>query len=208
MNVYIWTSGTLKNAYIGEVYEYSYDFRNKTNSQLQTDWWTLDDSSHTAYNSNGVYSTTNVTVRATRSLPSLVNAKKITFNEVMVVASTSYGSGASFRSYTGTTATKQKIFWIIVNKDQGYNMKWGYVVSSTQNFKQDITTTGTKTNSLVYDLVNKTITYTLDWTTYTGTLTDSNITDIKSNNGVFIYVWQINTTTTQVYIQSVWILVE
>ena len=196
----------LKNAYIGEVYEYSYDFRGKSNSQLQADWWTLSDSSHTAYNSNGVYCTIDTIVRTSRSLPSLANAKKITFNEVFVVASTSYGSGASFRSYTDTTS--QKRFWIVVNKDQGYNMKWGYAVSNTNAFKQDITTTGTKTNSLVYDLVNKTITYTLDWTTYTGTLTDSNITDLKSNNGVYTYVWQVNTTTTQIYIQSIWILVE
>ena len=37
----------LKNAYIGEVYEYSYDFRNKTLAQIQADGW-----NETKYNSN------------------------------------------------------------------------------------------------------------------------------------------------------------
>ena len=32
---------SLKNAYIGEVYEYSYDFRNKSTSQITADGWNI-----------------------------------------------------------------------------------------------------------------------------------------------------------------------
>ena len=54
MNVYIWTSGVLKNAYIGEVYEYSYDFRNKSSTILTNDWWSV--WSWTTIDSNGITS--------------------------------------------------------------------------------------------------------------------------------------------------------
>jgi predicted membrane-bound spermidine synthase len=42
MNIYLHPSGVkkeLKNDYIGKVYEYSYDFRNKTTTQVQNDGW-------------------------------------------------------------------------------------------------------------------------------------------------------------------------
>ena len=54
MNVYIWTSGELKNAYIGEVYEYSYDFSNKTQATITADWWTFWNTSNFSSNSDGI----------------------------------------------------------------------------------------------------------------------------------------------------------
>jgi len=53
MNVYVWTN-SLKNAYIGEVYEYSYDFRNKTLAQIQADGWTYWWSNTPTINSNWI----------------------------------------------------------------------------------------------------------------------------------------------------------
>lgn len=41
MNVYIWTSWELKNAYIGEVVSYSADFRWSSQSAIESWWWSF-----------------------------------------------------------------------------------------------------------------------------------------------------------------------
>ena len=55
MNVYIWTSGVLKNDYIGEVFEYSYDFRGKSVAKMQSDGWNIFlNSNYAIFNSNWI----------------------------------------------------------------------------------------------------------------------------------------------------------
>ena len=78
MNVYIWTSGVLKNDYIGEVYEYSYDFRGKTKTQLANDWWVL--WSNAACDSNWYYTPDFNTISKFILPFTLSNANKITFS--------------------------------------------------------------------------------------------------------------------------------
>lgn len=75
MNVYIGTSGELKNAYIGEVYEYSYDFRGKSSTNLTNDGWSV--GANTTIDSNGItsssYSSTTHEI-----WHSITNAKRLT----------------------------------------------------------------------------------------------------------------------------------
>lgn len=69
------TLNELQNAYIGEVYNYEYDFRGKTSSQVTSDWWTL--WSWLSFDSNWAYSSTwSSTTKAIWY--ALSNAKRIT----------------------------------------------------------------------------------------------------------------------------------
>ena len=54
MNVYIWTSGVLKNAYIGEVIHKYIDVRWKTLAQIQAEWWDLTYSKSYTLDSNWI----------------------------------------------------------------------------------------------------------------------------------------------------------
>jgi len=88
MNVYIWTSGELKNAYIGEYHWYSFDFRNKTQSQAEANWWTIGGT----YNSdaNGWY--TSIWSYLDKSID-IVGHNKITITAEMNIYS-AYSAGA------------------------------------------------------------------------------------------------------------------
>lgn len=71
----------LKNAYIGEVYEYSYDFRNKSVAICQADWWVFSTTSWRTFNSNWItWNSTFWTIMITPSglSTALSNAKKVT----------------------------------------------------------------------------------------------------------------------------------
>lgn len=63
----------LKNAYIGEVYEYSYDFRNSNQAAVIAEWWNII-SGTPSFNSNGIYWSN---VRVHKSIPSLNATSKI-----------------------------------------------------------------------------------------------------------------------------------
>ena len=73
-DVNTYRESSLKNAYIGEVYEYSYDFRNKSSTILTNDWWTV--GANTTIDSNGIISSS---YSSTTHLiwKSIANAKKM-----------------------------------------------------------------------------------------------------------------------------------
>ena len=76
----------VKNMYIGEYVApsiYSYDFRNKTQAQVETDWWTI----FTPYNSDADGYYTNPWGALRRTIVDLASAKKVTINAEMKVAS-------------------------------------------------------------------------------------------------------------------------
>lgn len=58
----------LKNAYIGEVKEYSYDFRNKSVSYVQDAWWTISNTSTLDFWANWVKATNNNNCTWTKSI--------------------------------------------------------------------------------------------------------------------------------------------
>jgi hypothetical protein len=78
MNVYIWTSGSLKNAYIGEYkgWHYDYTFKWKTAAEIWNEWTTqvwsiaVDTNWITWIGSNG-------DVIISKDIPSLATAKRI-----------------------------------------------------------------------------------------------------------------------------------
>ena len=75
MWVYIGTS-ELKNAYIGEVYEYSYDFRNKSSTILSNDGWTNASSGTTTFSSQWIKWSS---IRYTKPI-NLSNASRLTLS--------------------------------------------------------------------------------------------------------------------------------
>jgi hypothetical protein len=112
MNVYIWTSGVLKNAYIGKVFEYSYDFRNKTINQIKADGWTFFyNAGNATVNSYWLTVNTNVDIMAKIENLSwkLANVKKITLS----LSWTNPNSHAiRFSLYSeATSSTRQWVTW-------------------------------------------------------------------------------------------------
>ena len=59
------------------VYRYSYDFRNKTKSQITSDGWTFPNSSTTNTGSNWISSNINDWSRVHRSVPNISNARYV-----------------------------------------------------------------------------------------------------------------------------------
>lgn len=205
-NLWWWTDGNiqinteLKNAYIGGVYEYSYDFRGKTKTQVTNDWWsawTWD--SWTSCWSNWLYQTSNQSWwRLIRQFNvDMSNAKKITMSAQIYASNTSSWwctwsiATSSARAnntavYIGNDAKNMQVAWTVttINPTLSLNTyKWEYII----------------------DLENKTATVTfLTWSTYTNTIsiTDSQINTIRNNNIYWpILVWNYG------YLQTVSITV-
>ena len=171
MNVYVWTN-ILKNAYIGEVYEYSYDFRGKTISQIISDGWTTAQWTPTIW--TYWYSSANSNrARSNFTLPSLATANKITFYTNII-----------FTSSTG--ACDQ----IRIGNSGRTNLTWYYLDNVWNCFPQllwnNITTITTASWAWTHkmtvelDLQNATYKYSITWyNDTTGSLTSSQISTIR-----------------------------
>lgn len=197
MNVYLyqsWTEKELKNAYIGEVYEYSYDFRGKSTTILTNDGWT-NAWSTPSFNSYGM---TWSTIRYTKPI-SLSNAKKL----VLSYTGT-WGSDdeywfrvwqtvtSSTRSWlTGTLYSLNNIYMNIYGTSQSYSWvsSWYHKVEC------------------IMDFTAKTFQIKLDWASFqNGTLTDTQISNIKNNTTVtFAYVSWVGS---DYWLESIYILIE
>lgn len=200
MNVYIWTSGVLKNDYIGEVYEYSYDFRNKTLSQVQNDWWTFQEWSGTvAFNSNWVYlRSTSYNLRMRNVKGPWTNANKIT----MTMTATVWTWSATFKLSTSNNADTNTTS---INIDSNRNKQELIIYWNWYSFSW--LSSWTYTQKVVLDLVNKTYTLSCTWKSdNTWSITDEQIAWIKANaKTVWVYIWKSSTGTV---IRDIKILVE
>lgn len=193
----------LKNAYIGEVYQYSYDFRNKSNAQLQTDWWSFSDTTYIRYNSDWIYVNNNKTPHIYRNLWKSLNTAtyiKYTMNWKFIGDK---GIWAILSTRVNTDDTTQN--WLVNNRNASdtYAGVWWFL-QNTMTLKQNLSAWNYE-QSLKYDFINKTIQLDVNGTTYTGTLTDADIASIKTNNNIKLLLWQYPSTTPQVYISSIWI---
>lgn len=196
------------DAYVGKPdYKFEYDFRNKTKTQLQTDWWDISNTSTTSFNSTywicAVW--TNSVNTISRSIwTAFTNAKKIKFWMTWYYSTVnSYELWLSWRSYNGSTTNR---FWI--GTDKWYNWTaYMYYTKSNSLIAWPNISTWWLDYSIEYDLVNKTITYVVNWTTYTATLTDTDVSNIKLNNMIYFYYWQ-NWSTTVVYWTTVSLTIE
>ena len=196
MNVYLYQNNTekiLKNAYIGEVYEYSYDFRNKTLAQIQADgfsvWeWTV------KLNANWLASnSSSARVIVNKSLPSLSNAKRITISQTSIVNRTC----AVRLNWTWRTYSTGIYLWAY----QGIQM----VSIANNNTQYSWLSAWTYTQTWVFDLANKVATLSCTWKSeQTKSITDTEISNIITYvNNIEIFV-EFDTS----YIQAINIVIE
>lgn len=180
-NLWWWVTGvmptSLKNAYIGGDYEYSYDFRNKTIGGIVADGWTYDNTKVPSFDSNWIYysavnTTTPIGIEFNRNLAS---AKKITLNVSFVITDSTthlWTWGIAPTSWTGFS-------WIALMNILGAHNQEIRINGSSVTTTNVNLSTWTYTSTIEYDLINKTYAYTgsypISWT-----LTDEQISWIKT----------------------------
>lgn len=188
MGVYLWNN----------VYEYSYDFRNKSSTILTNDGWTTVKGTP----SFSGYGVRWVDTRLTRDLPSLTNAKKIIF----------YCSGTvvdgNIACRVANSVTSSSSVWVSgVSLEVGNNQRQVRIYDTNTNYSG--LSTWTYTSSLVFDLANKTFTLTTSWlTTQTWTITDTQISNIRANTKkIYIFVDSQGSNTSW-GLATMWITIE
>lgn len=199
------TENPLQNAYIGEygeTWSYSYTFKWKTAVEIWNEWtaqvWTI------ATNSEWLTWTSGSDVIVTKSIPSLTNAKRITVSWTIVwqnIENTAGMTGVNKGSWWGTWDVGYAVYWSqfggmrVANYYNWTSYEWNVVWNATGL---------TYTSTLTIDLEAKTIVWAVSWfSNSTLTLTDAQITDIRTYEYLRCYVSTIYST-----ISSVGIIVE
>ena len=200
MNVYLYQNNTekvLKNIYIGEykAYEYSYDFRNKTTTQLTNDWWTIQSWS-IWINSGWIYvsSAWNPIVLNTTPIVSLSEAKKVTITEV----GTWSNAWASY-IWFATSTWRWWSGWIFAGTTLDTNSGvYGWSCNSTVKTASWISW-WTYTIKVTLDLESKTM-----WVSCTGksdltqALSDADVSVFRSMPYVWFNIWWWSGTWTKI----------
>ena len=194
----------LKNDYIGDVFEYGYDFRNKSSSQLSADWWSVLRWTLETW-SSWITSPTGKDVGLWYSRD-LSTVKKITMDTSIV------------RNRDDSYSGRGMWFWVALNTSnfccfRVYNNWWNYTWIRVRSIiwwnVYDWTNVGNIWTSsynpkFIIDLENKTLTWEISWySNSTYTLSDAQITAIRSMSYLTVYATQHN-----FYIQNVNITVE
>lgn len=191
MGVYLYPSGTeteLKNAYIGEVIEYEWDFTDWTNTiaSLQSQWWnfngkTVSVSSSWFYHDDG---------RILFSPFSLSDVKKVVcewifqFNTSQSNWNIWYGS-LSWASYQASGNTIPSY----------YSNKWYSVSLLWTTYIEDVSFgTGTYHSTVTIDLENWILSNYLEWYwTKSTTITSSQISTLKQAPWIMNYAYMTYT---------------
>ena len=209
MNVYLYPSNTeteLKNAYIGEYkwYEYSYDFRNKTTTQVTNDgWFTYRDVRSRSVDSNWIH-----VVWYPWCMWKLIdnskftNATKVTISgyiniqtyalHLWFVNSSDVNTGSILYGDSRQSFWNTSIYWNLITQANESLPYWWY------EFK------------VVYDFVNKTATGSITWhSDITWALSDNDIANFKANTNM-IYTWFYNNTNsnTASYVRDISLKIE
>ena len=202
---------SIKNLYIGKVYEYSYDFRNSSVSAVQNEWWTISNTSTLNFWSNWMRATNNTNSTLTKSA-NLTNANKIqitanvnltTWDKTWAIVTwmclnTSWDNNfALWRIWASTYISR------IIDNIGNYQWNW------SDNYYSWTGTSWSQTLKIVYDLGAKTMTSyrILNWAeiSKTSTLSDTQVSNIKA-----CQYWRIelDAWTWWAYISDIDILVE
>ena len=200
--IYVWSS-EVKEVYVGtekvrpNKYEYSYDFRGKSSSEIWNEFTKLVGT--IASNSNWFYGNGGWCI-IWKNIPSLGNASKITISWIVVGTSSSYtatqiwigkwtswGNGnASYSLYWS------KYNWCKVCYYDWTDHNWNVVWNATWN---------TYNITLIIDLVQKTITGIVPWfSNSTLSLTDVQINNIRTFEYLRCYVSSNNSTLSYINI--------
>lgn len=175
----------IKNAYIGGYYEYSYDFRNKTISEFAADGWTYDSSKAPSFNSDWIYYTsmTSTTSGGIELNYSLTSAKKVTLNTSFVITN----STTHLWIWWIDSLSWTYLSWIMLTNMLGAHNQDIQINGSSVSTTSVSVSTWTYTETIEYDLTNKTYTYSWCYPA-SWTLTDEQISWIRNNNGITVAV--------------------
>lgn len=187
------------------VWEFSYDFRNKTTTQVTNDWWfTYRDTRSWSVDSNGLH-----IVWFPWCLWKYIdnshfqNAKKITVKAHVNIQT--YSNNAFISKYD---SWETLTCWWNIDTRQSFrkiNFNWTEISQTNASipyWQYDV--------KMVFDFVNKTATLSLSWfTDVTVSLTDSAITNVKNNvNFIGLRFYNDSTSNTASYYRDIHILVE
>lgn len=190
----------LKNAYIGEVYEYSYDFKNKSSTDLSNAGWSYTWTLETG--ANWVTAPNRYDIQLYKTFD-FSNA-----NRINITATTQWSTNDSIwrhiSFWCGDTASN----WVrlLLSSVNYSTSRINVDVNGTQTLWTDLWNIGTSTytSTLVIDLVNKTVNWTIPWLwTSTLTLSDAQVTMIRW----LPYLW-LYTTQHTFYMQDISITIE
>ena len=157
MNVYVWTSGVLKNAYIGEYWwKYSYDFNNAWSiSQMQSDWWVFDNASDWEITSDWFHKKSG----GDQSLK--VNIGNHSTSEKITITCNIYAN-----TWTRNWWMTMLVGWIWCTvRASTYSGSWwfGVETGTNSNYNTSNLSTWSYVLQCVMDLKNKTDTASLTW---------------------------------------------
>lgn len=175
MAIRFWTK-ELKSAYIGEyknTFEYNYDFRNKTLSQIQADGWNYSAWGTPYFNSNWVYG---ADVRLVYDISSHIsNAKKITIQFSSSVISESWAWVRLAKSVTSSSRV-----WLTWPWHNGSSETYMNIYDTVNSYSW--LSSWAYTFNWVINLAAKTWSLSITWkTTQTWTLTDTQVSNILNN---------------------------
>ena len=189
----------LKNAYIGQVYEYSYTFKWKTAAEIWNEFDVLVGGIYT--NSNWVTWSSNTECRIKKDIPSLATAKKVIISGTIVWQNLSATAGQIWIwkwSWWGTGIAGYQVYWSSYN-----GMKANLYYNNTDTSWNSVgnATAQTYKPTLIIDLENKTIVWSMSWfSNSTLSLTDAQVADIKTYEYILCYVSMYTSTISDVSI--------
>ena len=176
------------------IFEYSYDFRNKSVATLQADWYSFTNTGVVSFDSNGMrMSSRNY---AGVQLQSLSDAKKITLNYTQIVSNSNHDCSIWLSSNKDTT-NLTNFTWIYTYASGIHCIRWW---TETAN---NASVSWTYNVNIELDLVNKTSVFKFGSYTYNYTLSDTDISNIRSDLYFSVILWKNN-----VYIKDISITVE
>ena len=173
---------------IRPVWKYSYDFSNKTQAQIQSDWWTFWGTSNFSSNSDGIsWNPIRVGYDISQYVPT---ANKITMSFVCSL----YNSAAAWLRLIKANGDYTWATWLFVTTwSSNYRVPVIYWTSWTNVTPYS---NWVYTNTVELDFVNKTYVSKSTWLSDINlTLTDTQISNIRNNIGVmYAYVDYANGT--------------
>jgi len=206
------TMAELKNAYIGEVYEYSYDFRGKSISTIKNDWWNfiLWESSASS-TSDWLYWGTTLdkgTILKRETLSTILP----TSNKVIMtlLAKTDYANVSTRLYRLATSSQRIDITWtsyqVPSSRDSSSDyIQWHiYGTATNQSITRSNYANKWVTTTCTIDFTNKQMIITDSvWFSKTIALTDTQVNNIKNNS-----IWHLIWLWAYAYIWSIDILVQ
>lgn len=169
---------------VDETYTYSYDFRGKTSSQVESDWWevtrgTLSLNADWLYWTSGTWN--EVYLQSTTMNDALANAKKITL-KLLGSHLISWTSGNSFFTTQWKYPNASKYTWVYYAYGSSNSYQYG---GTSKSFTYTQPSSWTCEYIYEVDLESKTATLTfIQWGsgTFTTNISDTDVANIRATN--------------------------